>query len=194
MKKITKIAIVIAVVIILAFIFGNSILTKRQSNGLSKGIYDTLSPYLSKVFPSIITSENGHLIVRKAAHFLEFFALGIFLYLLISLLKEPYKSQNKSQNKYPTAPKTTAALTMEGKTENLIKNKAKTTIKSQVDNRYFATFLIGVIVALFDEGLQILTNRGNSISDVLLDVLGVFFAITLIYAINTVIKRLSKQK
>ena len=194
MKKITKIAIVIAVVIILAFIFGNSLLTKRQSNGLSKGIYDTLSPYLSKVFPSIITSENGHLIVRKAAHFLEFFALGIFLYLLISLLKEPYKSQNKSQNKYPTAPKTTAALTMEGKTENLIKNKAKTTIKSQVDNRYFATFLIGVIVALFDEGLQILTNRGNSISDVLLDVLGVFFAITLIYAINTVIKRLSKQK
>ena len=194
MKKITKIAIVIVVIIILAFIFGNSILTKRQSNGLSKGIYDTLSPYLSKVFPSIITSENGHLIVRKAAHFLEFFALGIFLYLLISLLKEPYKSQNKSQNKYPTAPKTTAALTMEGKTENLIKNKAKTTIKSQVDNRYFATFLIGVIVALFDEGLQILTNRGNSISDVLLDVLGVFFAITLIYAINTVIKRLSKQK
>ena len=83
---------------------------------------------------------------------------------------------------------------MEGKTENLIKNKAKTTIKSQVDNRYFATFLIGVIVALFDEGLQILTNRGNSISDVLLDVLGVFFAITLIYALNTVIKRLSKQK
>lgn len=194
MKKITKIAIVIAVIIILAFIFGNSILTKRQSNGLSKGIYDTLSPYLSKVFPSIITSENGHLIVRKAAHFLEFFVLGIFLYLLISLLKEPYKAQNKSQNKSPTAPKTTAALTMEGKTENLIKNKAKTTIKSQVDNRYFATFLIGVIVALFDEGLQIITNRGNSISDVLLDVLGVFFAITLIYALNTVIKRLSKQK
>ncbi|MBR2496482.1 MAG: VanZ family protein, partial [Clostridia bacterium] len=180
MKKITKIAIVIAVVIILAFIFGNSILTKRQSNGLSKGIYDTLSPYLSKVFPSIITSENGHLIVRKAAHFLEFFALGIFLFLLISLFKEPYnsqnKAQNKSQNKSPNAPKTTAALTMEGKTESLIKNKAKTTIKSQVDNRYFATFLIGVIVALFDEGLQILTNRGNSISDVLLDVLGVFFA------------------
>lgn len=194
MKKITKIAIVIAVVIILAFIFGNSLLTKRQSNGLSKGIYDTLSPYLSKVLPSIITSENGHLIVRKAAHFLEFFALGIFLFLLISLLKEPYKSQNKSQNKSPTAPKITAALTMEGKTENLIKNKAKTTIKSQVDNRYFATFLIGVIVAFFDEGLQILTNRGNSISDVLLDVLGVFFAITLIYALNTVIKRLSKQK
>lgn len=194
MKKITKIAIVIAVIIILAFIFGNSILTKRQSNGLSKGIYDTLSPYLSKVFPSIITSENGHLIVRKAAHFLEFFVLGIFLYLLISLLKEPYKAQNKSQNKSPTAPKTTAALTMEGKTENLIKNKTKTTIKNQVDNRYFATFLIGVIVALFDEGLQIITNRGNSISDVLLDVLGVFFAITLIYALNTVIKRLSKQK
>ena len=194
MKKITKIAIVIVVIIILAFIFGNSILTKRQSNGLSKGIYDTLSPYLSKVFPSIITSENGHLIVRKAAHFLEFFALGIFLYLLISLLKEPYKAQNKSQNKSPNAPKTTAALTMEGKTESLIKNKAKTTIKSQVDNRYFATFLIGVIVALFDEGLQILTNRGNSISDVMLDVLGVFFAITLIYALNTVIKRLSKQK
>ncbi|MBR2874362.1 MAG: VanZ family protein [Clostridia bacterium] len=194
MKKITKIAIVIAVVIILAFIFSNSILTKRQSNGLSKGIYDTFSPYLSKVLPSIITSENGHLIVRKAAHFLEFFALGIFLYLLISLLKEPYKSQNKSQNKYPTAPKTTAALTIEGKTENLIKNKAKTTIKNKVDNRYFATFLIGVIVAFFDEGLQILTNRGNSISDVMLDVLGVFFAITLIYALNTVIKRLSKQK
>jgi len=194
MKKITKIAIVIAVIIILAFIFGNSILTKRQSNGLSKGIYDTLSPYLSKIFPSIITSENGHLIVRKAAHFLEFFALGIFLYLLISLFKEPYNSQNKSQNKYPTVPKTTAALSMEGKTENLIKNKAKTTIKSQVDNRYFATFLIGVIVAFFDEGLQILTNRGNSISDVMLDVLGVFFAITLIYALNTVIKRLSKQK
>ncbi len=192
MKKITKIAIVIAVIIILAFIFGNSILTKRQSNGLSKGIYDTLSPYLSKVFPSIITSEKGHLIVRKVAHFLEFFVLGIFLYLLISLLKEPYKAQNKSQNKSPTAPKTTAALTMEGKTENLIKNKTKTTIKSQVDNRYFATFLIGVIVALFDEGLQILTNRGNSISDVLLDVLGVFFAITLMYALNTVIKRLSK--
>jgi len=194
MKKITKIAIVIAVIIILAFIFGNSILTKRQSNGLSKGIYDTLSPYLSKVLPSIITSENGHLIVRKAAHFLEFFALGIFLYLLISLLKEPYNSQNKSQNKYPTVPKTTAALSMEGKTENLIKNKAKTTIKNKVDNRYFATFLIGVIVAFFDEGLQILTNRGNSISDVMLDVLGVFFAITLIYALNTVIKRLSKQK
>ena len=56
MKKITKIAIVIAVVIILAFIFGNSILTKRQSNGLSKGIYDTLSPYLSKVYARFLRS------------------------------------------------------------------------------------------------------------------------------------------
>lgn len=168
MKKITKIAMVIAVVIILAFIFGNSLLTKRQSNGLSKGIYDTLSPYLSKVFPSIIASENGHLIVRKAAHFLEFFALGIFLYLLISILKEPYKSHNKS----PTASKITAALSMENKR----------------DDRYFLIFLIGAIIAFLDEGLQILTNRGNSFSDVLLDIAGVFCAITLAYGISSAIK------
>lgn len=86
--KTRKTWIVIVSVIIAAtivFIWGNSLKSRSESQGLSLGVLELLRPLLSVIFsPENVTDH----LVRKIAHFTEFGALGAELVLLTILLRK----------------------------------------------------------------------------------------------------------
>ena len=65
---------------VIGFIFSNSAATRAASDGLSSGfadfIYSLVAPILSVSF------ESFHVFVRKAAHFTEFAALGVSVWMI----------------------------------------------------------------------------------------------------------------
>jgi VanZ family protein len=72
-EKILKISLIALILMTLAFIFGNSLLSKEASGEESEAV----SGFLEKIFPPTTAfgsflSEN----IRKIAHFVEFFTLG----------------------------------------------------------------------------------------------------------------------
>ena len=68
--------------LLLAFIWGNSLLDSETSASISGWVAD----FLGKLFPGEHSTHQGHGLLRKAAHFLEFMALGILLSRVFSLL------------------------------------------------------------------------------------------------------------
>ena len=63
--------------LVIAFMFYNSTRTGAESNQISKGF---MSKILALIDPSgTINTEVFHRFIRKAAHFTEFFALGVCL-------------------------------------------------------------------------------------------------------------------
>ncbi len=86
--KTRKTWIVIVIVIIVAtivFIWGNSLKSRSESQGLSLGVLQLLRPLLNAIFsPGNVTDH----LVRKMAHFAEFGALGAEFVLLTILLRK----------------------------------------------------------------------------------------------------------
>ena len=77
----TKIACIIIAAILLAFIWGNSMLPRAQSSDLSVWAMGILN----KIFSADVTAEGsveGAGALRKIAHFAEFCALGAVLSIL----------------------------------------------------------------------------------------------------------------
>lgn len=95
------------------------------------------------------------LVIRKIAHFSEFFALGTeFAFLLIALKRESYKS-------------------------------------------YLTLLPIGLFVGAVDETIQIFSDRGAAVTDVLLDFFGYAFAVAvflLIFFIREKKKKLVEKE
>lgn len=74
-KKIIIIALVVFAILICVFIFGNSLLSLNKSNNLSfraMHVVEFLFPWVKKIYWMKL-----HGLVRKAAHVLEFMALGV---------------------------------------------------------------------------------------------------------------------
>ena len=68
----------------LAFIWGNSMLTREMSGAISQFVASVLGGESG-------TTEEGHYLVRKLAHFTEYAALGVVSHLLFdSLLQDKY--------------------------------------------------------------------------------------------------------
>ena len=63
--------------LILSFIFGNSLQSREESSAQSRGIMDLLRPLLDPF--GRLTEDELHHFVRKLAHFTEFAALGFCL-------------------------------------------------------------------------------------------------------------------
>ena len=63
--------------LILSFIFGNSLQSREESSAKSRGIMDLLRPLLDPF--GRLTEDELHHFVRKLAHFTEFAALGFCL-------------------------------------------------------------------------------------------------------------------
>ena len=121
----------ILIVLTLAVIFGNSIFSKEQSNEISREVFGFLSAFLDKVFgEGVIT----HAIIRKVAHFLQFFLLGLECSLLSIMI-------------------------------------FNVSVK-----RFISLLPFGLIVSFVDEGIQILSQRGASIIDVAIDLVGYIVA------------------
>lgn len=60
------------IILNLALIWGNSLMTAESSSSVSGGLLD----FLSRFLPFLLT-EMGHTFLRKAAHFCEFALLGL---------------------------------------------------------------------------------------------------------------------
>ena len=65
-----------AIVLILAFIWGNSLMSADASHALSEWVKGLLKPFLTDT-AAVVQEENP--LVRKLAHFTEFAALGFCL-------------------------------------------------------------------------------------------------------------------
>ena len=136
----------ILTVLMVAFIWGNSIQTRDQSSGQSLSVLAWLKPLLD---PSgRIDDERFHILIRKTAHFVEFAALG---------------------------------LCVGGFAVNLGRMQGR---------RYISLpMLITLIVAVMDEFIQIFSNRGSMVGDVVLDYCGGLTGLAVIAVICRLIKR-----
>lgn len=135
-------AILLAIIIAtLAFIWSSSLKSIAVSSGESAKALEILRPYLEFFVGK--GNATDHL-VRKIAHFAEYFLLGLELSLFIS-------------------------------------------VRRRVDTQGVANCLFaGLAAAVIDESLQIISQRGSLVSDVLLDFCGVAAGITvtlLFYAV-----------
>lgn len=70
----------------LAFIWGNSLLPAELSGAFSHWVRDILSGILGLAPES--STEEGHHILRKLAHFTEFACLGLCLHWLVAMLRK----------------------------------------------------------------------------------------------------------
>ena len=69
----------------IAFIWGNSLLTANMSRAFSTWVKDLLSVFFSSEGPE--GPEGGHHLLRKLAHFTEFTGLGLCLSWLTRMLR-----------------------------------------------------------------------------------------------------------
>ncbi|MBO7085711.1 MAG: VanZ family protein [Bacilli bacterium] len=84
-----KIIYLIMAIIWVGFIFGNSLLNGATSGSLSGGITEKIYNLLVNMHINI-RIETLHTIIRKLAHFSEYFLLGIIIFLNVyQYLKEP---------------------------------------------------------------------------------------------------------
>ena len=144
-RKIIMVLLILLVLFWAGFIFSNSMEDLSAS-------YETSARFIRMVNSHLLdNAETAYLAqnyFRKAAHFFEFFTLGILLYLLLS-----------------------------GK-----------------EKRGMLAFLFSAAAAFLDEGLQMFSDRGNSLRDVLLDSCGAAAGILLVSAIIFLIKKVKSGR
>lgn len=84
-RKIFLVADIIIICLTLAFIWGNSMLSQVQSAGESEQVYGGIKELLDTVFGVGVITEG---LIRKFAHFFEFFVLAVELNLVFVILKD----------------------------------------------------------------------------------------------------------
>ena len=90
-RKIAVAVIAVFIVLTLAFIWGNSVMTAARSSESSGAVYSTLKEVLDTVFGKDVVPLT-HNFTRKLAHFSEFALLGAeFSLLFIAIKRESYK-------------------------------------------------------------------------------------------------------
>ena len=84
-RKILTAIICLLILTTLAFIWGNSLAPKSESQSMSLGVLETLKPFLAFFVGEGNVTDH---LVRKIAHFSEFAALGGELVLLLILRRK----------------------------------------------------------------------------------------------------------
>lgn len=125
--------------LILSFIFGNSLQSREESSKRSSGIADLLRPLLDPF--GWLTEDTFHHLIRKLAHFTEFSILGMCL-------------------------------------SGIAVNTAW-----QGSKRWAMPVLWSFAAALTDENIQRFTGRACQFKDVMLDLIGAIFGITLVFLV-----------
>ena len=87
MKK-RRLALLIAIILTLAFIWGNSLLNREQSSDESAWVLQLVTPILELFVGKGRVTEH---LVRKLAHFTEFSLLGFELFFWFSYVREKGK-------------------------------------------------------------------------------------------------------
>ena len=84
-RKTWSVIVFVIIVATIVFIWGNSLKSRSESQGVSLGVLKLLRPLLDAIFsPENVTDH----LVRKLAHFTEFGALGAEFVLLTILLRK----------------------------------------------------------------------------------------------------------
>ena len=150
-RNIARLILILLIVINIAFIFYQSSLSREESGEVSNNVSDVLEEIIP---PDTKPGEFVHKNVRKIAHFVEFFSLGVLSSAYVFFFMRSYKN---------------AALTIPS----------------------------SIMIALFDETIQILSKRGPSVKDVWLDASGFFAASLIFYTVATlavvIIKKVNKN-
>ncbi|MBP1557224.1 MAG: VanZ family protein [Oscillospiraceae bacterium] len=126
-KRTCAVILLLITAALLIFIWGNSLMSRQLSHLQSEAALQAVSPLVDSMTESGLTEP----MLRKIAHFTEFFAVSAALTLLLRLFR-------------PTSPQ-------------LI----------------FNCLSLGLMIAVVDESLQIISARGPLVSDILLDFCGV---------------------
>ena len=129
------VALAVANIAWLAFIFSNSLKDRATSADQSEGAEGFLRRVLTALGFSGNTEAVAEIVVRKAAHIFEFFVLCLLMYLLVSRFCKQYRR---------------ACL---------------------------LAAAVSVFAASIDESLQLISKRGASVKDVLIDSVGVALAV-----------------
>lgn len=146
MKKYLTIGLSIFIVLTLTFIFANSLDSVAESQQKSEAVLERVWFLLE----GVVGKENAEHLVRKLAHFCEFFALGIQM----SALSFLYYSSKRSLYFSITLP-----------------------------------LFCGLLAALTDETIQIVSARGSQVQDVWLDFSGVCVGTAMIFAVWIIRKK-----
>ncbi len=126
---IIKYSLIALIFLTLAFIFGNSLVSKEESAAESETVKEWLEVILPEESVLSLFMLNN---VRKIAHFIEFGVLSLELTLYALIF-----SKNKK-------------------------------------NGVLTALLISFIAAFLDETIQIFSKRGSAVSDIWIDLFGVF--------------------
>ena len=148
-RKRWNIVLVLLLVLTLAFIWGNSLLPRTESQEISRGLLVELFAALEHVGLHL-DPQNDHWL-RKLAHFGEFGLLGAELCTLLFLNRR-------------------------ARPQGFV-------------NCAFA----GLAVAVTDEALQLISNRGSQVQDILLDFAG-FLAGLLLWALLWILGSKSRER
>lgn len=146
-RKILTVIFSVLTLLTLAFIWGNSALSKDSSSEVSGGLFDKVKFIFDFVFGKDVIT---HHLFRKFAHVTEFAVLSVEINLI-------FVSSKGLKFRYA-----------------------------------FISFLLAVIVASIDETIQIFSNRGPAVKDVLIDGIG-NTVILIAFVIANIIK-FKKQK
>ena len=84
MKKVPKTILIIALIVTLAFIWGNSLLSRDMSSNESGFVMRLVTPFLEIFVGKGNVTEH---LVRKLAHFSEYTVLGVELGFLFGVLR-----------------------------------------------------------------------------------------------------------
>ena len=147
-RKIRTVLVVVLLLLTLAFIFSNSLLPVAESQKKSLGVTEIIKPVLEFFVGEGAVTDH---LVRKLAHFTEFFVLGIEL-MLLCILHRRTRLQN-----------------------------------------VFNCLSFGLATAVIDESLQMLTDRGPMVSDVLLDFSGVLSGVLITFGLYKIILACTKK-
>lgn len=149
-RKRWNIVLVLLLALTLAFIWGNSLLPRTESQEISRGLLAELCAALETVGLHI-DPQNDHWL-RKLAHFGEFALLGAELCALLFLNRR-------------------------ARPQGFV-------------NCAFA----GLAVAVTDEALQLISNRGSQVQDVLLDFAGFLTGLLLCGLVWMLVSKSREQK
>lgn len=84
-KNLKKVLYILATLLVLIFIFYNSMQDGKDSANTSTAVLNYINNFMKSI--NINFRLSGH-IVRKTAHFVEFFVFGIFIMLTLDSFKE----------------------------------------------------------------------------------------------------------
>ena len=179
-----KKVLIIILILTLAFIWGQSMIPKGQSANESGFVLNLVRPFLE------IFVGKGNVtirLVRKIAHFVEYSVLGVelALFLVAGWIAKAKSKANSflSQTSSEPNPQASSNIANEPSLSSQI-------LSLNIWLRAACSILLGFTVAAIDETIQIFSNRGPKVTDVLLDTAGVATAVI----ITTIVCAICKKK